>query len=179
VGESNAPVAAVGISGSPGATSKSRLLVQYALDRLAARGVSTEFVDLATLPADALLGRGVAPPVAAALERTLRARFVVAGTPVYRATYSGLLKVFFDLLPQDSLVGKIGIPIVTGHDRGHSLAVDHGVMPLFASLGATVVASGVYGTSAQFTDGQAAPELLTAVDRAVREALALGATSLM
>jgi FMN reductase len=174
VGESNARLAAVGISGSPGATSKSRLLVQYALDQLAARGASTGLVDLATLPADALLGRGAAPPVAAALERTTRARFVVAGTPVYRATYSGLLKVFFDLLPQDSLVGKIAIPIVTGHDRGHSLALDHGVRPLFASLGATVVASGVYGTSAQFTDGQAAPELLAAVERAVCEALALG-----
>lgn len=178
MGEANAPLAAVGISGSPGATSKSRSLVQYALDQLAARGTSAELVDLATLPADALLGRGTAPPVAVALDRTMRARFVVVGTPVYRATYTGLLKVFFDLLPQDSLVGKIGIPIVTGHDRGHSLAVDHGVRPLFASLGATVVASGVYGTSAQFTDGQPAPELLTAVDRAVREALALVGASL-
>src|SRR5207237_278579 len=102
-----------------------------------------------------------------------RARIVLAGTPVYRATYSGLLKVFFDLLPQDSLLGKIGVPIVTGHDRGHSLAVDHGLRPLFASLGATVVASGVYGTSAQFQDGKTAPELLQAVDRAVEEALAL------
>lgn len=177
VGESNGRLVAVGISGSPGATSKSRLLVHYALERLAARGASTELVDLATLPADALLGRGAAPPVAAALERTIRARIVVAGTPVYRATYSGLLKVFFDLLPQDSLVGKIGVPIVTGHDRGHSLAVDHGVRPLFASLGAMVVASGVYGTSAQFTNGQAAPELLAAVDRAIGEALALAGAS--
>lgn len=176
--ESNGRVATVGISGSPGATSKSRLLVQHALERLAARGASATLVDLATLPADALLGRGAAPPVAAALERTIRARIVVAGTPVYRATYSGLLKVFFDLLPQDSLVGKIGIPIVTGHDSGHSLAVDCGLRPLFASLGATVVARGVYGTSAQFTGGRAAPELLAALDRAVGEALALAGASL-
>ena len=109
----------------------------------------------------------------AAIESATRARIVVAGTPVYRATYSGLLKVFFDLLPQDSLLGKIGVPIVTGHDRGHSLALDHGLRPLFASLGATVVASGVYGTSAQFQNGKTAPELLQAVDRAVDEALAL------
>jgi FMN reductase len=178
VGESHGRLATVGISGSPGATSKSRVLVRYALDRLAAGGASTELVDLAMLPADALLGRGTVPPVAAALERTIRARIVVAGTPVYRATYSGLLKVFFDLLPQDSLVGKIGIPILIGHDRGHSLALDHGLRPLFASLGATVVANGVYGTSAQFIDGQAAPELLAAVDRAVGEAVALAGASL-
>src|SRR5439155_1486068 len=47
------------------------------------------------------------------------------------------------------------------------------VVGLSGSLGATVVASGVYGTSAQFQDGKTAPELLKAVDRAVEEALAL------
>jgi len=177
VGESDGRLATVGISGSPGGTSKSRQLVRYALERLAARGASTELVDLAMLPAEALLGRTAAPPVATALERAIRARIVVAGTPVYRATYSGLLKLFFDLLPQDSLVGKIGIPIVTGHDGNHSLAVDHGLRPLFASLGAVVVASGVYGMSAQFANGQAAPELLAAIDRAVDEALALAGAS--
>jgi len=166
-------LAVVGLSGSPSVTSKSRVLVEYALGRAAARGARAELVDLAALPADALLGRGSAPAVVAAIESATRARIVVAGTPVYRATYSGLLKVFFDLLPQDSLIGKIGVPIVTGHDRGHSLALDHGLRPLFASLGATVVASGVYGTSAQFQNGKTAPELLQAVDRAVDEALAL------
>ena len=171
-------LAVVGLSGSPAASSKSRVLVHHALARAAARGGGpAELVDLAALPADALLGRGSGPAVAAALAAVTRARIVVAGTPVYRATYSGLLKVFFDLLPQDSLVGKIGVPIVTGHDRGHSLALDHGLRPLFASLGATVVASGVYATSAQFQDGKGAPELLAAVDRAIDEALALaGAT---
>jgi FMN reductase len=164
---------AVGISGSPSATSKSRVLVEYALARLAARGAGSELVDLAALPADALLGRGTAAPVAAALETTIRAHIVVAGTPVYRATYSGLLKVFFDLLPQDSLVGKVAVPIVTGHGSAHSLSVDHGLRPLFASLGATVVASGVYATSAQFPDGKPSAELLQGVDRAVREAFAL------
>ena len=161
----------VGISGSPSAASKSRALVEYALAQLAARGAETRLVDLATLPADALLGRGTAPQVTAALDAVAGARVVVAGTPVYRAAYSGLLKVFFDLLPQDSLVGKIGIPIATGHGSAHSLALDYGLRPLFASLGATVVPSGVYGTSEQFTDGKPAAELLRAVDRAVREAI--------
>lgn len=174
----NNNLAVVGLSGSPAASSKSRGLVEYALARAAARGARAELVDLAALPADALLGRGSAPTVAAALAAAARARIVVAGTPVYRATYSGLLKVFFDLLPPDGLLGKIGIPLVTGHDRSHSLAVDHELRPLFASLGATVVASGVYGTSAQFQDGKAAPELLQAVDRAVEEALALAGAAM-
>lgn len=162
---------AVGISGSPAATSKSRALVEYALAQLEAGGAQTRLVDLARLPADALLGRGSAPEVTAALDAVTAARVVIAGTPVYRATYSGLLKVFFDLLPQDSLVGKIGLAVVTGHGSAHSLAVDHGLRPLFASLGATVVPSGVYGTSEQFEDGRPGPDLLRVVDRAVREAI--------
>ena len=164
----------VGISGSPSGTSRSRALVEHTLACFAAKGgTSTELIDLAGLPADGLLGRVTAPAVTTALERTTRAGIVVAGTPVYRATYSGLLKLFFDLLPQDSLVGKIGVPIATGHAAAHALAVDHGLRPLFASLGATVIAAGVYGTSAQFQDGKPGAELLEAVDRAVREAWAL------
>src|SRR5690349_25053678 len=135
-------------------------------------------VDLAGLPADPVLGRGASAAVAAAVAATIGARIIVAGTPVYRATYSGLLKVFFDLLPQDGLMGKIGVPIVTGHGAAHSLAVDHGMRPLSASLGATVVASGVYATSSQFQDGKPGPELLQAVDRSVHEALALATAGL-
>ncbi len=168
-----ATIRVVGISGSPSATSKSRVLVEYALAQLARRGAETRLIDLAALPANGLLGRETTPPVAAALDAVMRARVVVAGPPVYRATYSGLLKVFFDLLPQDSLAGKIGIPIVTGQGSAHSLAIDYGLRPLFASLGAVVVAGAVYGTSEQFLDGQPGPELLGAADRAVGEAFSL------
>jgi len=178
VSASTKGLAVVGISGSPSATSKSRVLVEYALGRLAARGATTQLVDLAALAAEPLLGRGTDAAVTAAIEAATRAGIVVAGTPVYRATYSGLLKLFFDLLPQDSLMGKVGVPIVTGHGAAHSLAVDHGLRPLFASLGATVVANGVYATSAQFPDGRPGAELLGAVDRAVHEALALATAGL-
>jgi len=178
VSASTTGLAAVGISGSPSATSKSRVLVEYALAQLAAGGATTHLVDLAALPAEGLLGRGTSPAVTAALEAATRARIIVAGTPVYRATYSGLLKVFFDLLPQDGLIGKIGVPLVTGHGAAHSLSVDHGLRPLFASLGATVVAGGVYATSQQFADGKPGVELLAAVDRAMGEALALATAGL-
>lgn len=163
-------VRVVGISGSPSPVSKSRVLVEAALGGFAGRGAETVLIDLATLPADALLGRGTAPEVIAALESVARARIVVVGTPVYRATYSGLVKVFFDLLPPDSLVGKVGVPLVSGQSPGHALALDHGLRPLFASLGALVIAGGVYATHEQFRDGAPGPELGPAVERAVREA---------
>lgn len=164
-----------GISGSPSPVSKSRVLVETALGAFG-RGVETMLIDLAALPADALLGRGTVPEVAAALETVARAGIVVVGTPVYRATYSGLLKVFFDLMAPESLVGKVGVPLVSGQTRGHALAVDHGLRPLFASLGATVVAAGVYATPDQFQDGLPGPELRQAVERAVREAQRIGET---
>lgn len=173
-----AALRAVGISGSPSSGSKSRALVAYALERLADCGAETAMIDLAALPAEGLLGRRAEARVTAALVAVAGARVVVAGTPIYRATYSGLLKVLFDLLPQDGLAGKIGIAIATGHGPAHSLAIDHGLRPLFASLGATVVPSGVYGSSEQFANGQVAPELLGAVDRAVREAVAFAAAAI-
>src|SRR2546422_6601002 len=86
------------------------MLVEYALAQLAARGATIQLVDLAALPTEPLLGRGATATVAEAIEAATRAGIIVAGTPGYRATYSGLLKGFFDLLPQDSLIGKIGVP---------------------------------------------------------------------
>jgi FMN reductase len=163
-------ITAVGISGSPRAPSKSRLLVERALDRLAASGATTQLVDLSRLPADALLGRGTDPGVAAALDAAAHAQIVVAGTPVYRATYTGLLKVFFDLFPRDALTGVVAIPVVTGAGPEHALAVDHGLRPLFASLGARTIAAAIYATDAQFPNGAPEPAVLAAVERATREA---------
>ncbi len=166
-------IAAVGISGSPSPASRSRALLGRALAALERRGVATREVDLAALPAEPLLGRGTDERVTDALAAVGRARILVVSTPVYRATYSGLLKVFFDLLPQDGLAGKVAVPIATAGSLGHLLAVDYGLRPLLASVGALPVATAVYGTDAQFRDGRPDPALIQQIDRAVAEAFAL------
>jgi FMN reductase len=148
------------------------LLVRL-LERLGSEHVATSLVDLAQLPADALLGRGSAPEVLAALESLRAARIVVTSTPVYRATYSGLLKVFFDLLPPDAMIGKVGVPIATGAAPDHRLVIDHGLRPLFASLGAVVVGTGVYATDKEFANGVPDPALLERLSRAAAEAMTL------
>lgn len=140
------------------------------LEALAARGAATHIVDLAALPADGLLGRIPSADVRAAVEAVAGARIVVASTPVYRGTYSGLLKVFFDLLPQDALVGKVGVPIATGAGPGHLLAIDHGLRPLFASVGAVVVGLGIYGTDQQFRDGVPDAALMDRVEQCAAQA---------
>jgi FMN reductase len=162
---------AVLISGSPSAASKSRQLLERAKAQLEAGGCASAIIELNALPADALLGRRSVNEVKNALSAVTAAptRIVVASSPTYRATYSGLLKTFFDLLPPDSLKGKIGIPLLTGGSLSHQLAVDHAFRPLFASLGATV-GRGVYGYDAQFKNGPD-PALLAEVDAAVEEAM--------
>jgi len=166
----------VGLSGSPNTSSRSRALLELALAALERQGAGPgRLVDLATLPSDGLLARRQDAVVSDAIQSVVDAVIVVVSTPIYRATYSGLLKVFFDLLPQDALARKVAIPIATGGGSGHLLAVDHGLRPLLASVGALVVATGVYGTDAQFRAGVPEPALVERIERAALEAASLAA----
>ena len=57
-------------------------------------------------------------------------------TPLYKASYSGLVKTLLDLLPQAGLAGKIVLPIATGGSLAHLLALDYALKPVLSSLGA-------------------------------------------
>ncbi len=164
---------ALGISGSPSAASSSRRLVEQALAAFSSRGWETDLVDLSALPADALLSRGEDPAVSEALDRVAGARILVIGTPVYRATYTALLKTIFDLMPQDHLAGKVAVLIATGFAAEHMLAIDHGLRPLVASLAGVSAATGIYATPADFTNGAAGEALALRLADAVDEALRL------
>ena len=169
---------AVGISGSPSPRSRSRVLLEHALRALVRQGVLTTLIDLNELPADALLGRRSSAEVERALALVAEADIVIASTPVYRATYTGLLKVFFDLFTQRALVGKVGLSIATGGAPGHQLVLDHGLRPLFASVGAVVVPTGVYAVDGEFDDGVPRPGVLERIERAVAESVLLAERSL-
>ncbi len=75
---------------------------------------------------------------------------VIAVTPVFNASYSGLFKSFFDALEPESLAGK---PVLLGATAGtarHSLVLDFAMRPLFAHLRATVAPTAVFGASEDF-----------------------------
>src|SRR5256886_17579910 len=91
VGAAPGRLVAVGISGSPSATSKSRVLVEHALAQLEARGAAVRLIDVATLPADALPGPGAASPLTDALAPAAAARLVLARTQALPGTYRGPL----------------------------------------------------------------------------------------
>jgi FMN reductase len=72
---------------------------------------------------------------------------LIAVTPIFNASYSGLFKSFFDVLDQDSLAGKPVLIAATGGTPRHSLALEHALRPMFAYLHAIVVPTSVYAAS--------------------------------
>lgn len=173
------PPTAVAVSGSPSRTSRSRHLLAHVLVRLAAGGATTRTVDLAELPAEALLGRSQSNEVNGAIALVKAARIVVIGTPVYRASYSGLLKLFFDLLEPDTLSGKAVILLAAGGGPAHQLMLDHALRPLVASVGALAVPTAIYAAEHDFAGGGLAECIVDRVDRAVAEALAFSSVPRM
>ncbi len=96
---------------------------------------SGRVVDLATRDPSGLLGLGEDAEVTALLDEVARADALVLVSPIYRATYSGLLKVLFDQLPTESLRGVACVLAATAASPGHFLALDTGFRALVASLG--------------------------------------------
>ncbi|GAO70491.1 MULTISPECIES: NADPH-dependent FMN reductase [Comamonas] len=136
------------IAGSPSQPSRSSALLNAVAARLQAQGLSTEPVlQLNQLdPAALLHARFDHSEIRAVTDRVARADAVVVATPVYKAAYSGLLKVFLDVLPQTALKGKLVLPLATGGSPHHMLALDYALRPVLQSLGARHILPGIYAT---------------------------------
>lgn len=131
------------LSGSPSRVSRTSALAHHLADELVLDGHDVHVVDLRTLPAAALLAADTSDPeVRSVVETLLAADGVVVATPIYKAAYSGLLKVFLDLLPQRALAGKAVLPVATGGTVAHVLAIDYALRPVLVSLGAQHVTTG-------------------------------------
>jgi FMN reductase len=78
---------------------------------------------------------------------------LIAVTPIFTASYSGLFKTFFDVLETDSLTDKPVLVAATGGTERHSLALEHALRPLFAYLRAVVVPTAVYAASSDWGSG--------------------------
>jgi FMN reductase len=79
-----------------------------------------------------------------ALDAVAGADALVAVTPVFTASYSGLFKSFFDVLDRDALAGTPVLIAATGGTARHSLVLEHALRPMFAYLRAVVLPTGVY-----------------------------------
>ena len=127
-----------------------------------------ELRDLAHEITNNLLTGFPAPALASALDTVGRADGLIAVTPIFSASYSGLFKSFFDVVEDGALEGKPVLAAATAGTARHSLALDFAVRPLFAYLRAVVVPTAVFGASEDF-GSHASGSLAARVDRAARE----------
>ena len=113
---------------------------------LAARGLTGEDPDLVLDLADMgpkLLEWGN-KDVEDAVAAVCGSGAVVFASPTYKATYTGLLKLFLDRIPYDGLAGVIGLPLMLGAPPNHALAPELSLKPVLVELGAICPAPGLY-----------------------------------
>jgi FMN reductase len=129
------------LGGSPSSQSSCSRLLQHVGEKLAVHGWRTTRLEVRELPGPALLRMDAHDPELA--------RALVVATPIYKAAYTGMLKLFLDLLPQDGLRGKVVLPLATGGSQSHLLALDYALRPVLASMSARAILSSIYATSEQ------------------------------
>jgi FMN reductase len=133
------------VSGSPSPISRTTAVVEHVSQRLVREGHDVDVLYLRELPAHPLLHADLSDPfIAGARDRLAQADAVVLGTPVYKASFSGLLKVWFDSVTQLALTGKTVLPLATGGSLTSVLALDYSLRPVLSAMGAAHVVPGYF-----------------------------------
>ena len=147
--------------------SSTRLLA----DRLTAATVEVvELREHARELADHLVTGFPAGRLRGAIDTVVGADALIAVTPIFSASYSGLFKTFFDVLDKDALTGKPTLLGATAGTARHSLVLEHAMRPLFAYLRATVVPTAVFAASEDWAGGDGESRgLAQRIDRAAGE----------
>ena len=123
------------VSASPSPQSKTARLGDLVARELRADGWTALPLRLRELPAAALLSADLQDAaLAEAVQMVSEASGIVLATPVFKASFSGLLKVFLDVLPQFGFAGKVVLPLATGGSLAHVLALDYGLRPVVQSM---------------------------------------------
>lgn len=142
------------VNGSPSQPSKTMGLVDVILDTLAGMlPVETSRIDVYRLGpgfTGAIEREDVTPEVEAALRLAEQADLLIAATPVFRGSYPGMFKHFFDLVEQYALANKPVLLAATGGGDHHALALDHAMRPLFAFFQALTVPVAVFASAGDF-----------------------------
>ncbi|WP_043724123.1 FMN reductase [Nocardia asiatica] len=122
--------------------------------------------------ADNLLTGFAAGELRATIDTVTGADGLIAVTPIFNASYSGLFKTFFDVLEPDALAGMPVLLGATGGSARHSLTLEHALRPMFSYLRAVVAPTAVYAASEDWASA-ADGGLSTRIDRAAAELAAM------
>ncbi|PRY69696.1 FMN reductase [Glaciihabitans tibetensis] len=133
-------------------------LTTATVERLSGFGVETsvEVVELRDLGHDIinnLITGFPSPKLSAAVESLTAADGLIAVTPIFTASYSGLFKSFFDVVDPSALTDLPVLIGATGGTERHSLALDYAMRPLFTYLHSVVVPTSVYAASSDWGTG--------------------------
>jgi FMN reductase len=166
----------VGISGSLNNASRTSNVVNAILGKFSQDPrFKTQLIELANAAPllfnaptrDRLYGNEAASGIVKTVED---ADIIVAGTPVYRASYTGAFKHLFDLIHHETLIGKPVVLAATGGSLLHGLITEHQLRPLFAFFNALTIPTAIYATEADFSDYRISnPDIERRIERAVRE----------
>jgi len=168
------------LSGSLSRPSRTRALLDTIAARIAPRlRAHVDVIDVAELAP--VLGAAVSfdalpPQIVEAHARLAAADLLIVGSPVYKASYTGLLKHFLDLLEPTRLSGKVAILAATGGSDRHALVLEHQFRPLLSFFEINTVPAGVYVSDAQFENHRLRDTAQAAgqrIDLAIEQALKL------
>jgi FMN reductase len=166
----------VGISGSASANSRTKAIIAATTQRIAqeAGGAEVHLISIGDLvPYLGIAAREGAPaPVAEALRLIETADLLIVGSPVYKGSYTGLLKHLIDLVEYTALAGvPVGL-IATGGSDKHALVVEHHMRPLFGFFSARTLPTGLFITDKAIVDGVIEDPLTRArAEQLIREAV--------
>ena len=130
------------VVGNPKAESRTAMIATRVAEALAPAGTELSVIDLANhanrifdWPSDEMseLNDAVAG-----------SDLLIVASPTYKASYTGLLKAFFDRYPNLGLDGVVAVPVMTGGDPKHAMGLEMHLRPLLVELGAVVPTSGLY-----------------------------------
>lgn len=138
------------ISGSPSEQSRIKAIQEFTTQFFQARNIEPEVIEVRNLPPkDLIQAKFDSKDVIEANQKVEKADIVVLLSPVYKASYSGVLKVYLDLLPQNGLANKTILPLFIGGTISHLLAIDYALNPVLTVLGATHLLKGAFIVDSQ------------------------------
>ena len=140
------------ISGSPAEVSRTSASASSLKPIIEKHGHSVNKLAIRNLPPEALIyAQFNHPEIVNALSLVEEADALIVISPVYKASYPGILKSFFDLIPEKGLEGKKVFPVATGGSIAHLLSLEYSFRPLFSILGVKQFIEAVYIVDSQLT----------------------------
>lgn len=133
------------ISASSSPNSRLNGIIRFIREKWTKEGINVCQVNIADLPSDALIKSDFNnEEIKEALNKIENSIGVVIAGPVYKASYSGVLKTFLDLIPEKGLKNKVIFPIFIGGTIAHLLSLEYALKPVLSVLGGNHFITGVY-----------------------------------